>query len=270
MVYRDDDALRTLKLRTKEAIAMAMESRWEEAAALNRELLEHSPDDLDACNRLGKALLELGDAKGARGAFERSLTIDLENTIARKNLDRLAGSAAQPSGNGGGQMVAKLFIGDPGKSAQVALMACAMDSDRPFVSPGAPVELRPQTGTLAAYSTAGQYIGLVPPKLGRRLVCMMQAGNRYEGAVSGSSADGVRVMLQESFQHTSQRSKVSFPSAAVAEPAPAPRTVARPVERPVDLTWLERDGEDGSPERTHVGVGALLDGGLPDGPLFPE
>ena len=246
-MYRDDDDLRTLKSKTRDAIQLAMEGRWDDAAAVNRELLALSTDSLDACNRLGKALLELGDTKGARGAFEHSLRIAPTNAIARKNVDRLAGGVhgARPAG---AQLAPKMFIGDAGKSAQVALLACASDRDRPFISPGVPLELRCHRGTLAAYSQDGGYIGLVPPKIGRRLVCMMEAGNRYEAAVASSTAEVVRVVLRESYQHPSQRSKLSFPSAAALDPAAAPRpqqAVAVPAaEHELAPGWADDERED--------------------------
>ena len=82
MVYQEAEDVRTLKVKTREAIALAMDSKWEEAIAVNRELIRAFPDNLDAYNRLGKALLETGDPQGARAAFGRSLAVDPANTIA--------------------------------------------------------------------------------------------------------------------------------------------------------------------------------------------
>ena len=273
MVYREDDGIRSARAKTREAIALAMESRWEEAAAVNRELIELAPDDLDACNRLGKALLELGDAKGARGAFERSLAIDPSNGIARKNVDRLTTSGPQTARPGGSPLATRLFIGDTGKSAQVTLLACAADSDRPFISPGAPVELRCQRGTLAVYNQAGQYIGVVPPKLGRRLVCMMEEGNLYEGAVASSTADAVRIVLRESYQHPSQRAKLSFPPSSLeaASAAQARRRDTTPtMDREVVLAWGDEDRDDHAMRAAGATVGAMLEGFMPDDSLLPE
>jgi len=245
MVYQEAEDVRTLKVKTREAIALAMDSKWDEAIAVNRELIQASPDNLDAYNRLGKALLEAGDPKGARAAFGRSLAVDPTNTIARKNLDRLA------SGNnatGGGTLSHKMFIGDPGKSAQVSLLACASDTNGPYIAPGAPIELRVAGANLAVFNDAGHYVGTVPPQLGHRLRCMMEAGNRYGGAIVGSNGQSVRVLLHERYQDPSQRSKISFPASSVVEQEP---TVAVPVASPVaeeaahelvDLSILEDDG----------------------------
>ena len=90
MVIRETDSARMAKSKMREAVALATESRWEEAAEINRQLLEVQPESLDAWNRLGKALLELGDAAGARDAFAESLRIDPTNVIALKNASRLA------------------------------------------------------------------------------------------------------------------------------------------------------------------------------------
>ena len=46
------------KEKAKEAIALAMENRWEEAAETNRAILELFQDDIEAQNRLGKAYFE--------------------------------------------------------------------------------------------------------------------------------------------------------------------------------------------------------------------
>ena len=222
MVIREEEHVRTHRQMTREAIALAMESRWQEAITVNRNILALSDEDLDASNRLGKSLLELGDVDGARIAFDRSLAIDPENVIARKNADRLSGSSSAQAANAAGTRFAqKMFIGDSGKSAQVTLLACATDSARPFISPGAPVELRTEQGTLAVFNQDGHYIGLVPPKLGRRLVGLIEEGNRYEGAISGSSGDAIKVVLQESYQHPSLRSKVSFLSAFLGAENPS-------------------------------------------------
>jgi tetratricopeptide (TPR) repeat protein len=90
MVIRETDSARMAKSKTREAVALATESRWEEAAEINRQLIEAQPKSLDAWNRLGKALLELGDIPGARDAFAESLRMDPTNVIALKNAGRLS------------------------------------------------------------------------------------------------------------------------------------------------------------------------------------
>lgn len=218
MVYREADDVRDLKVQASEAVELAMDGRWEEAAAVNRKVIAASPSDLDAYNRLGKALLELGDPQAARAAFQHSLSLDPSNPIARKNIERLSNGTA----SGGSALLShKMFIGDTGKSTQVALLGCATDSARPYLAPGSSIELRVHKGNVVVYSAQGQYVGIVPPRVGHRLVALMEGGNRYSGGVVTSSADTVRAVLHESYQHPSQRSKMSFPAMAPAPASPA-------------------------------------------------
>ena len=81
---------RVLNLKTKEAITLANESRWDEAVFVNRLIVESSPYDIGAYNRLGKALSEMGRYSEARDSFQNALSISPYNSIAKKNLLRLA------------------------------------------------------------------------------------------------------------------------------------------------------------------------------------
>ena len=75
----------------EQAIQLAIESKWEEAATLNRSILEALPEDVDTWNRLGKSLLELGRFREAHDAYARSIELDPVNQIAKRNLERLEG-----------------------------------------------------------------------------------------------------------------------------------------------------------------------------------
>src|SRR5450756_1718971 len=74
----------------EQAIALAMQNRWTDAARVNQNILDIFPEDTDALNRLGRALTELGHYREAREAYQKTVHLDPSNTIARKNLARLA------------------------------------------------------------------------------------------------------------------------------------------------------------------------------------
>ena len=76
--------------RGKQAIDLAMQGRWREAVAANQNLIESFPSDVSACNRLGRAYMELGEYTLAKEAYARALELDSYNTIAKKNLHRLS------------------------------------------------------------------------------------------------------------------------------------------------------------------------------------
>src|ERR1700694_4893080 len=74
----------------QQAIGLAVQSRWQEAADVNRQIVELAPDDAEAYNRLGKAYTELGKISDAKEAYEKALVADPANLIAQRNLDRLS------------------------------------------------------------------------------------------------------------------------------------------------------------------------------------
>lgn len=208
-----EENARLLREQSKRAIALAMESRWEEAVAVNRRLLELSPTDLEASNRLGKAWFELGDWTAARHAFQRSLEISSRNPIARKNLERLERMKGPPAAKSQSQRLAPhLFIEERGKSTQVLLEDPPDSSLLVSVSAGIAIELRRHEHTLAAHDPYGQYLGQLPQALGRRLLRLMDGGNQYQAAAVSVLDDQVTALLRESFQHPSQRGVVSFPT----------------------------------------------------------
>jgi tetratricopeptide (TPR) repeat protein len=58
----------------------------EDAIAINLRILERTPDDVVALNRLGRAYETLGLFDAAGDAFERVLAIDPQNAIAKRRL----------------------------------------------------------------------------------------------------------------------------------------------------------------------------------------
>ncbi|MGD0766548.1 MAG: tetratricopeptide repeat protein, partial [Dehalococcoidia bacterium] len=83
------ETTRLRRQRIEQAIQLALESRWREAAAVNRSIISLFPSDVDAFNRLGKALMEMGEYEEARIAYQKTLEMEPANSIARKNLGRL-------------------------------------------------------------------------------------------------------------------------------------------------------------------------------------
>ena len=67
---RFDDREKVKKDKAKKAVALAMNSRWEEAVIINRSIALEFPKDLEAFNRMGKALSELGRNREAKEAFQ--------------------------------------------------------------------------------------------------------------------------------------------------------------------------------------------------------
>ena len=90
MNYQQREVQRELgKRQSEEAVELAIRGCWEEAVVVNQGIIEGTPSDVGAYNRLGKALFELGELNRAEEAYSTSLKLEPANAIAVKNLARL-------------------------------------------------------------------------------------------------------------------------------------------------------------------------------------
>ena len=103
MELKTENQFRSKKELSKDAISLALSGEWERAAEVNQAILDQTPDDVEAMNRLGKALMEVGDYDSARDVLVRVVSAAPYNNIAKKNLARLEQmeSAPYPSGSEG-------------------------------------------------------------------------------------------------------------------------------------------------------------------------
>jgi hypothetical protein len=210
------------------AIGHATHGDWEAAVEANRQLLELGPD-IDAYNRLGKALAELGRNGEALEAYEQALERDATNRIAQRNADRLRLLlAAQDGGKADGEPAARpkrgarpekapatLFIEEMGKTGRARLINLAAPRVLAPLSPGDAVDLVADGDQLVA-KVGRAAIGQVEPRIAARLLKLMEGGNRYEAALTTIHEGGdVTIIIHEVFTHPANFGKVSFPSAVV-------------------------------------------------------
>jgi len=76
------------------AVQAALEADWPTAVELNAKILEANAEDLEARNRLGRALLETGKLDEAKAAYADVLKTEPNNPIALRNLARLGSSSS--------------------------------------------------------------------------------------------------------------------------------------------------------------------------------
>ncbi len=208
-----EDKEKLRKDRSKQAVALAMQNRWGEAAAVNRSIVKEFPRDLEAYNRLGKALSELGRNREATEALEKALGISPHNGIARKNLDRLARLGDETSNAGARRCVTPdVFIEESGKTGVTSLINVASPEVLLKLAPGHAVAIQRDNGGLNVVEASGVFVGTVEPKLASRLVKLIKGGNTYEATVTSVGEQELTIIIREAFKHPSQRGIVSFPS----------------------------------------------------------
>ncbi len=200
-----------------QAIAQASDAQWADAADTNRRLLELGPD-VEAENRLAKALWELGELGSAREHYQKALALDPTNRIAERNIERLkvllleAGEKTVPA-HPGSKAPVSIFVEETGKTGFAHLTNLARPTELAQVNPGDLVELIPEANRLIAISN-GVRIGVVEPRVAARLLKLMADGNKYLAGVTSLGDRDVRLIIREVFQDPRNYGKVSFPTAA--------------------------------------------------------
>lgn len=206
-----EDKTRILRVRSEQAIQLAMQSRWNDAINMNKQIIALFPDDAAAFNRLAKALSEVGKIKEAREAYQKTLELEPSNNIARKNLERLATAKAKAEPDKAQQVDTSLFIEEMGKTG-ATIVKPADPKTVTTLSAGDEVALKLAGSRLTLESMGGEYISDVEPKLAIRLKKLIVGGNEYAAAVSSIDGDKIRIVIKETFQHPSQVGRLSFPA----------------------------------------------------------
>ena len=239
----------------EEAIQAALESRWQDALAINRALVERHGVDDETCNRLGKALTELGEPEQALEQYSEALQLNPMNVIAQKNVRKLQvlmDSRERMAGQKGA-IDMDLFAEEPGKSVLTVLNPPKAGLTV-TVAPGEVVELHIHEGGLQAQTARGLVLGDVDSKIARRLIPLIVTGNRYTAAVARIAESQIEIVVREAFQAAENLRKSSFPVSRQR------REEFRPYAK--DSLLAQRDDEEATDfDEDDEGVGGVPDAG---------
>lgn len=181
---------------TKEAIDLALQGQWEKAVAVNREILQGFPRDVEAWNRLGRALMELGRYEEAIQAYQKVLELSPSNTIARKNLERLVhlqGTRPQvpPS-----PAPSTLFLEETGKATTTTLRSLAPREVLLQLDPGDPLDLVMRGNLVAVQTGQGILLGYLEPRIAHRIRTLMEKGDRFTAAVASVADQRLTILVR--------------------------------------------------------------------------
>lgn len=208
----------------QQAVTLAMQSRWDEAVEINRQIVEMGQPDAETYNRLGKALKELARIAEAREAYQEALRIDPANAIATRSLDQLSrisdAEAAELAKRAGQKLDPQFFTEETGKTGVTALQAVARPEVLATVSAGDRVTLERQDGSLLVSTVDGVRLGQVEDTLASRLTRLMQTGNEYQAGVVGLDGQMLRIIIRETFQAPQNSGRISFPPRSETLPRP--------------------------------------------------
>ncbi len=219
MPQEEEKLLRLRQQRSEQAIALAMQGRWQDAVVANKGIIESFPRDVEAYNRLGRAYIELGEYSQAREAYSRAIEIDPYNAITKKNLQRLSYLNEAMVGSGGESHTVdpQHFIEEIGKAGVVNLYDLAPKEVLATMVAGDGVYLKVDAPALIVGNGRGEYVGHVALRHAQRLTKLIEGGNKYTAAVVSSNEDMVTVIIREVYQDPSQAGRLSFPPRGLEE-----------------------------------------------------
>jgi tetratricopeptide (TPR) repeat protein len=267
--FPTEDRLRQKRTKSEQAIGLAMKNRWDEAAQLNREILDIFPNEVDAYNRLGKALTELGRYGEARDAYAQAVKLDPLNGIAAKNLQRLGKLAAEGATVPAPSPVdPRLFIEESGKTTVTQLTDVRRTDATAKLSAGDQMQLERRGNQLLISDASGHEIGRIEPKLEQDLVKLLDLGNQYSVFVTAANDQAVHVIIRETHRAAGMGNRPSFRPSAAPE-AGGIRAYAREGLLRYELEEEEEedgDMDDDDEEETEA-VPADLEVGVEETPL---
>lgn len=201
----------------EDARRAALDGNWENAVALNEQIITQSERDTIAYNRLGRAYIALGQLNEAKDAYTKALHSDPANLIARRNLQRLelmrgpGGKLTAEVSRPGAMPRTSVFLEEVGRTWVDELVNPGEMLTLADISSGEQLILSDEGDRLIVRRQNGDLLGEIEPKTGRRVLDLMRQGNRYEIYALGLAGQTLRIILREVHRDPSLATTVSFP-----------------------------------------------------------
>jgi hypothetical protein len=180
------------------AVNAALSQNWLEAIVVNKQILQQSPKDIGALNRLGFALLKTGKIREGKQLFEKVLKLDPYNRIAGNNIKKIDSLKKSTSDFIRDCPVSPLlFLEEPGKTKIVDCVNVASSQILSSLSCGQEVYLKLKKHGIEIRDTKGVYIGALPDDLSFKLLIFITGGNQYSVNIKRIAKSCVSVFIRE-------------------------------------------------------------------------
>ncbi len=208
---------KTKKQLNQEALTASLEHNWEDAIALNDEILGRFPRDAEALNRKGRAYMELGKLADARESYSEALKADPANMIARRNLQRLEtiyqADGADETAPARNQQIprANVFIEEIGKTWIDDLTHPADNDVLAQVAPGDALKIVVEGERVFIHTIEDVRVGQVDQSIGSRMARFMGIGHEFEVFALGQTMNSLRIIIREVANVEESEGTMTFP-----------------------------------------------------------
>ena len=207
--FMTDSALRDA------AIAAALSQNWQEAIAVNKQILLTTPKNIEALNRLGYAYLVTGKIPLGLQMFEKVLKLDPYNRIAGNNIKKIASMKKN-----GMELIRDcpvsplLFLEEPGKTKIVDCINVASTQILSTLSCGQEIFFKLKSHSIDVRDAKGTYVGALPDDLSYKLLMYMNGGNTYSAHIKKIAKSCVSIFIREMGRGKKFGSQSSFSGSA--------------------------------------------------------
>ncbi len=203
------------------AAQAALSSNWQEAVKINEKILKAEKDNIEALNRLARAMVCIGELPKAQKLYKKVLEIDPYNIIARKNFDKISLSGAAPKPNGQKMPVhiinvSNLFLSEPGKTKVINLLNLAAPNVLALLSFGEQLSINPKNHSVSITTTEGVYLGALPDDIAHKLIAFITGGNKYEAYVKAVTQKSLTVFIREVSRSARFTNQPSFQASQIS------------------------------------------------------
>lgn len=196
------------ELLTQLAITAALNSEWVEAAKINQKILTLEENNIEALNRLAKALMCAGQIDKAQKTYKKVLELDAYNVIAKKNVEKitkLGTNHTSTKTNGHPRDLAQsthinlptVFLTEPGKTKTINLLNLASPAVLASLNCGDALLIITKKHSVTISTVEGIYLGALPDDLSFKILSFIEGGNKYEAFVKFATPKSLTIFIRE-------------------------------------------------------------------------
>ena len=197
---------------SQQAIDAALDSEWEKALKLNKQIIKIEPQNVDALNRQARAYMELGKGNLAKKYYSEVLKFDPYNPIAQKNLKII--KSFKPNGHSlhGVQtrLSPSLFLQEPGKTKIVSLLKVAEPQKLSQAFCGMKVDMVIKNRKITIIDLNSNYLGVLPDDISHLLLRLTKGGNKYDLFIKSIKVNGLAILIKETYRSKRFKNQPSF------------------------------------------------------------
>lgn len=198
----------------KIAIEAAINSQWDKAIKINKQILKTDKNNLEALLRLAYAFFQKNDWEGAEKIYKKVLKIQKVNSVARDFLEKIKilkekKIARHPQSNF--IIDPNLFLEVPGRTTTVELINLGQKNILAQLNIGQKMIFKIRRRKVEVRTEKNQYVGSIPDDLSHRLILFIKAKSEYSCYIKEITLKKVVVFIKEEKKGNRVKNFVSFP-----------------------------------------------------------